>query len=319
MSAGDGDPTLVAAVDELASQPGVAWSVAVRDVGQGRMLASAQPGRRLPIASVGKLLLLIEVAARFADHTLDPELRLSRRADLAVGDSGLWQHLATEALPARDLAVLVASVSDNLATNVLLDHVGLPAVQRRAETLGLTATRLLDRVRDRRDAVAAAPTLALGTAAELCGLLEQLATGTAVGPEPDATVLDWLRLGVDLSLVGAALGLDPLAHHAAHARVAVSDAAPGPSRTTSPGASPGLDRPLLWSKTGADPGIRADVGLLARGGRRLAYAAVARWDPDDDHRRDGVLAGMHRLGAGLRAALDSDSHRDRQPSEHDRR
>jgi beta-lactamase class A len=48
---------------------------------------------------------------------------LARTAEDPVVDSGLWQHLAAEALSAGDLAVLVGAVSDNLATNTLLRHV----------------------------------------------------------------------------------------------------------------------------------------------------------------------------------------------------
>ncbi len=272
------DPDLAGTVADLAGAPGITWGVCVRDVADGGVLASVAPDRSLPIASLGKLLLLVEVAAQLDEGALDPGLRLSRRPECAVADSGLWQHLATDALPVTDLAVMVAAVSDNLATNVLLAHVGLPAVQRRGAVLGLEATRLLDRVRDERgDDVPS--TLASGTAAELSELTARLASGTAVSAIPDATVLEWLGLGTDLSLVGSAFGLDPLAHRQADRGV------------------------VLRSKTGTEAGIRADAGVVDGGGRRLAYAALARWDPGDDALRDVVLEGMFRLGAALRAAL----------------
>jgi beta-lactamase class A len=48
----------------------------------------------------------------------------------------------------RDLAVLMMGWSDNEATNVLIARVGLDAVNRRLDGLGLTATRLRRRMMD---------------------------------------------------------------------------------------------------------------------------------------------------------------------------
>ena len=69
---------------------------------------------------------------------------LARTAEDPVGDSGLWQHLAAEALSAGDFAVLVGAVSDNLATNTLLRHVGSRPCGRRPAALGLRDSALLE-------------------------------------------------------------------------------------------------------------------------------------------------------------------------------
>ena len=93
-------------------------------------------------ASIGKLLLLIEVARqRDADELSGAALVLGRDHALLVADSGLWQHLHVDKLSIDDLCVLIASVSDNLATNVVLKKVGLPAVRAVAESLGLATRR----------------------------------------------------------------------------------------------------------------------------------------------------------------------------------
>src|SRR5690606_13442739 len=117
-------------------------------------------------------------------------------------------------LPVADLAVLVAAVSDNLATNVLLRRVGLDAVAATARSVGLRATALHDVVRDVRTP-ADPPALSSGSAAELAGLFARLAAGAAISAEVSATVNGWLATGTDLSMVAGALGLDPLAHVAA--------------------------------------------------------------------------------------------------------
>jgi beta-lactamase class A len=265
----------VARLDGLA---GVAWSVDVRDVTGGEVLARLEPDRVLPIASVGKLLLLLETARRLDEGGLDGSLVLRRRPDDEVADSGLWQHLRVAELTVDDLGVLIGAVSDNLATNVLLRHVGLEPVRSLADRLGLGSTRLLDRVRDLRTD-ADPPTLAVGSAAELSWLLAGLARGTVVSPGASARVRGWLAHGADLSMVAAPFGLDPLARGETGRRL------------------------TLCNKTGTEPGTRADVGVVTRAGRGVAYAVVARWDPGRDACRHEVLEGLHRTGVALRTYL----------------
>src|SRR6476469_6560346 len=162
---------------ELPDAGGVTWSVCVRD-GAGMPLAAVNADAALRTASVGKVLLLVETARLIVAGELSPDEPLTRSLDLWVGDSGLWHTLSVETLPLIDVAALVGAVSDNLATNVLLQRVGLAEVAARATSLGLRATALHDRVRDHRTPEHAA-TLSTGTAAELSALAHRVATGTA--------------------------------------------------------------------------------------------------------------------------------------------
>ena len=143
----------------------VEWSIWVRDVDTG-LETSHQPDRQLRTASVGKLILLVEVARQIQ---ADPAYgdRLVERADAEpIADSGVLQHLSVERLSVADLAVLVGYASDNWAANLLLGVVGLPAVAETGRRLGLRQTELLDRVRRPRTA-GDPPALSVGTAAEL--------------------------------------------------------------------------------------------------------------------------------------------------------
>ncbi len=82
-----------------------------------------------PTASVIKLPVLLTLMQQVEDgqYSLDAPLML-RRAD-KIGGSGVLQHLSPGlTMPIRDWAFLMMSISDNLATNVLIDHVGLEAV-----------------------------------------------------------------------------------------------------------------------------------------------------------------------------------------------
>lgn len=247
--------------------PGVRWSVELRR--DGERVFARDPDRLLRTASVGKVFLLVEVAARIEAGAIDPAAPVDRRTTLRVADSGLWQHLVTDTLPVADAALLVGTVSDNLATNALLDLVGLVAVQARAR--GLTDGAVLhDRVRDHRTPDLPA-TLSEGTAAAWADVLDALRGGRVVSPAVSRRVLDWLAHGTDLSMVAAALDLDPLSH--------------------------GHDHGLrLWHKTGTDAGVRADVGIVQTPAGTTSYAVIANWDGGP---AGPVLAAMRNLGATL--------------------
>jgi beta-lactamase class A len=222
-----------------------AWSVVISD-SSGAVLIDKNPDAVRSIASVGKILLLLAIAQRYSDHELET-IHIDRAAAKPVTDSGLWQHLDASNLSLHDLVVLVASVSDNWATNALIENVGLPSVWGAANAWGLTDTKLLDVVRDARDENTA-PRLAEGTARELHTLVTAIA-GSAPG-SPGARVASWLRLNTDLSLVASAFGLDPLAHADPSAPV------------------------TLWNKTGTDSGVLADVGIIAGPQAEVRYVVV---------------------------------------------
>lgn len=256
---------------------GTRWSVEVRDATSGATLVALDSHRLLRTASVAKVHVLVEVAARLATGEMDPLLPVDRRSTAPVADSGLWQHLATDVLPVVDVAALVGSVSDNLAANALVELVGLDAVQARAAKHAADGSTLHDLVRDGRGAEHPA-TLSEGSAADWVSLFAGLKRGTVESPRVSETVLGWLAAGTDLSMVAAAFGLDPLSH------------------------AGGADRGIaLWNKTGTDAGVRADVGAIDLGSRTLAYAVLCDWSPlADPDPRDDVLAAMREIGASLR-------------------
>lgn len=220
------------------------------------------------------MLLLIEVSARLTEGSLMPLAPLSKQSVERVGDSGLWQHLQIDALPVHDVASLVGATSDNLATNVLLTHVGLDSVRRRAEALGLSRTVLLDLVRDERGPDDA-PQLSVGSTAELSWLFAALTRGQVVDSITSNRVLGWLSLNTDLSLVASAWALDPLAHRQ---------------------GDHGL---VLVNKTGTDAGVRAEAGVLRGPRAGVSYAVTLQFDDVDLAARLRVLEAMRALGEDL--------------------
>lgn len=257
--------------------PGVRWSAMVRDAATGAVLAEHHPERVLRTASVGKVFCLLEVARQLESGELDADERLTWTDEEWVADSGLWYRMGSRTLGVADLAVLVGAVSDNLATNVLVRRVGLPAIRERARAAGCRDSALLDRVRPDRGPEHP-PTLSQGSAGELSAVLVGLQQGTLVSSAVSERVRGWLAANTDLSMVAAGLGLDPLAHDESDNGV------------------------VLVNKTGTISVVRADIGLLSGPARTLAYAVLAEWDDDTDH-RDDVLAAMREVGIRLRGIV----------------
>jgi beta-lactamase class A len=235
----------------------------------------------LPLASVGKLLLLAEIARAWCRGELDPDERIDVLDDDRCGGSGLIAWLSPRAWTIADLVRLTAAVSDNTATNVLLRRVGLDRVNRHAQTLGLRETTVLDRIREPR-LPRHAPTFARGTARELAAL----ATRVAGHEDWARLMLGWLASNTDRSMVPASIPHDP-------------EEADIPDQTSAE---------HLWvaNKTGTDTGTRADVGVV-RGARQVCYAVIGAARAGDEYelvramRAIGVKIG--RFAAGTARAV----------------
>ncbi|GAB3633006.1 hypothetical protein GCM10027421_23590 [Microbacterium shaanxiense] len=244
--------TTLRALEELVDA-GAQVSVHVTDLDSGAEVLAGDDHVTMPIAGLGVVPLLIEVAAGFETGTLDPLEIVDRASTDQVTTAGVWRNLRAPALPLADLAVLAATAGDPLAVNALLAYVGDERVNERLGALGLTRTALLDRFRDERGPDDA-PHLAVGTTRELAGLFSALVNSTAVDVAVSAQVSEWLNLNHDLSLVAASTGLDPFSHdHDAH----------------------GL---LFINKTGRERGVRAEAGVLAGPRAGIAYAMIVCFD-----------------------------------------
>ena len=101
-----------------------------------------------PTASTIKLAIVYELFKQVDEGRLrlDQTLMLDRRH--AVGGSGVLIAMGTPTLSIRDYATLMVMLSDNTATNVLIDLAGMDNVTRRMAGLGLNATKLRRRMID---------------------------------------------------------------------------------------------------------------------------------------------------------------------------
>jgi beta-lactamase class A len=131
----------------------------------------------LPTASSIKIAILAELYRQAQQGKLKlSDLYTLQTADM-VGGSGITSILTpgVTRLTLRDVAGLMISVSDNSATNVIIDRVGMENVNALLDSLGLTHTRLRRKMMDLKAAGEGRENVA--TPREMMMLLEDLYRG----------------------------------------------------------------------------------------------------------------------------------------------
>jgi beta-lactamase class A len=166
------------------------------------------PDEKVRTASTIKLPILIEVYAQAAAGRLqlDEELTLTT-ANTVSGAGVLHEFTPGTKLRIRDVANLMIVVSDNTATNMLIERITADAVNARMDELGLPATRSMRKVRGDGTQLKEATGwskaglmeenkrfgLGSSTSREMVHLLEMLHAGKVVNAESSATMLNILK------------------------------------------------------------------------------------------------------------------------------
>jgi beta-lactamase class A len=101
----------------------------------------------VPTASTIKLPIMVELFAEAEEGKLDWNQKLELTDQDKVSGTGILTELsAGDLLPIRDLMHLMIVVSDNTATNMILNRIGGNAVNRRMAQLGLKQTAVMRKI-----------------------------------------------------------------------------------------------------------------------------------------------------------------------------
>lgn len=154
--------------------------LSLRDLKTGATI-EIRPDEPFPQASVIKLAVLYELYRQAEAGKIDLA-EVTRPPAARVGGGGVLQELGPSvSLTWRDVAVLMMGWSDNAATNILIERVGMDAVNRRLDGLGLTRTRLRRRMMDLEAARRGEENVS--TPGEMRRLIEAIYAGTGLSPD----------------------------------------------------------------------------------------------------------------------------------------
>jgi beta-lactamase class A len=246
--------------------------VFAKHLGTGETIAW-NPDARFPTASVIKVAIMVEAFDQIARGALAGDAVMRVRDAAKVGGSGVVHELHDGAeLTVRDLIRLMMVVSDNTATNMLLERVGVSAVNARVAAYGLKNTRLFRPTFGKKAEVDPGLErefgLGMSTPRDMAGLMELIATGRAVNADASAEMRAILEAQQDDRMLPRKLPF-------------------GSTRKIVVGNKTGTDEEKLPDASGARGHVRADVGIIRVDGATYVVAIFARrvkdqsWLPDN--------------------------------------
>jgi D-alanyl-D-alanine carboxypeptidase (penicillin-binding protein 5/6) len=154
-----------------------------------------RPQEVVPTASLIKFPVMIEYYRQVDAGKLSGDRMVTLTQEDKVPGSGiLTDHFANSSvLPLETINHLMIAFSDNTATNLVLDQIGIPNVAKTMQQLGLPETQIHSKVFRRDTSIAQDRSQKYGlgstTAADMLSLLEQLHARKLVSPEASERML----------------------------------------------------------------------------------------------------------------------------------
>jgi beta-lactamase class A len=251
------------ALDAIVAQAGGEVALAATNLATEETI-ERDAERSMPTASVFKLPLLVEVFRQVEAGDLDLAERVTLSADDVVMGSGILRDFGPGLQPTlRDLAMMMIIVSDNSATNLLLDRVGGPSrVNVTMSELGLPSIVVHRRIVFGE--ITTAGHLAEAAPRDLMRLAAMLGREELVSPAASRAML---------AILGRQRYLEQAPRFVAYRPYAGDFAQPRPI--------------AIFNKTGMFSGLRADTGLVALGSAvTIAYSVVNDAGNDDTYRHE---------------------------------
>lgn len=270
---------LIAAIEwEFAEFPG-SGGLAVRNLGTGEEIR-VNADETTATASTIKVPILIELFRQVESGDVELETRVVVSEEARTVGSGILRELSSDLeLSIRDHATLMIVVSDNIATNVLIDLLGKERINQTMAELGFARTTLIERLdfpkvgRDARN-------LAVTTPSELAGMMAALAEGTILTASSREAILEILGRQHYVDLIPRYLPFYPNPEELGH-------------------PDNGL---RIANKTGGWTGMRADMALVEWPGTRYVVGIVS--EGDTDTRFWAENAGARLIGRVSRLVFD---------------
>jgi beta-lactamase class A len=196
---GDNSSSLESRLAPLAKAHQGKVAIAVKHLGTGEGYALNADVAQ-PTASLIKFPVMIEAYYQFQEGKVRPgDVVTLQKDDMVPGSGVLTDHFSSGAsFSLRDAVRLMIVYSDNTATNLVLDQIGIPTTNVRMEGLGLPNTKIHSKVYKRTSSsidLKRSEKYGLGstTPNEMIRLLALLHAGKLVGPEASQEMLGHMK------------------------------------------------------------------------------------------------------------------------------
>jgi beta-lactamase class A len=231
-----------------------------------------------PSASLIKVAILVALLDEMKEGRVAHDERVSVVARDRVGGSGVLMHMGSGLAPTfEDYAWLMITLSDNTATNVLLDKLDIRTVGLKMERLGLPRSKVHSKTFRRETSIAPDSSARYGfgvsTPDETTSLFTMLHEGRAVSPALDSLALRVLLANQDGNMMTRWL---PDGTRVAHKTGSVDRSRNDCGIMYTPAAPIAL---CVMTRENEDTTYRVDNAahlLIAR----IARAVYSHWNPD---------------------------------------
>jgi beta-lactamase class A len=237
----------------------------VKDLTSGASVVFRED-EQFPSASTIKIHILAALLRAAEDGALSLDERIALTPDLRVAGSGVITYLEHPVeLSLFDIAVLMILVSDNSATNICIQRVGMAKVNALIGEFGLKQTALRRLMQDQEAIRSGRENVS--TPAELAKTLEALHANK------------------------------PSARTAQQVLSVLAKSKPSPFRLAIPPAI------KIAHKTGRMPRVRAEAGIVYLPDRPYVIAVMTRYAMVDDAEQDAFVSDIARVAHQFMSAL----------------
>lgn len=123
------------------------FSIILKDLTRNEVLYARDLDRQLPSASTIKVLIMVEAFRQMLRGSLDMKEKHRVKEEDKVAFS-LITEMNGEEYAIRDLILLMMTISDNTATNLLIDRLGMKQINDAALSMALSNTALKRKMMD---------------------------------------------------------------------------------------------------------------------------------------------------------------------------
>ncbi|SES40466.1 serine hydrolase [Psychrobacillus sp. OK032] len=236
-------------INDLIGQSKGTWGIVLEDLDVGEKWALNE-NELFYAASVIKVPLMVAVFSAVERGEIALTDQIILKEEDIVGGSGVLQHLTQEtSFSLQDMIMLMIIQSDNTATNILIDQVGVEHIVQTMKEVGMDKSTFYNKLMMNRPNPKGFNRI---TASEIAKLLKLMATGELVSADASKQMLDIMK------------------------KQQIKDCLPAKLPSPYSNFNNGMTAWELAHKTGWIPGTRHDVGIFYVGQRKLIATVLSK-------------------------------------------